>query len=136
MAVTIAAGNEEHACGGDPRKEKGIVVGAAHHFEKLESMLMAGIGEGRTHFGSAISGRICIEQFRLNRDLTLRGNILLCALDRLHYAIATRLIGVADVESHAHAARDAVHRSRKYFADADGGDGVGRAARARSVFDL
>src|SRR6266851_8608199 len=54
MAVTIAAGNEEHRRRGDPRNEKGVVVGAANHFEKLKSMFSAGIGERFAHLESTI----------------------------------------------------------------------------------
>src|SRR5882762_8625539 len=47
---------------------------------------------------SAICRRIGVEQFRLNRDLALGGNILRYTLDRLDHAIAPCLIGVANVE--------------------------------------
>jgi hypothetical protein len=76
MAVSIAAGNKEHSCGSDARYKERIVVGAADHFEKLEPMLAAGIGQGCPHFRGAICGRIGIEQFSLNRNLALRGKIL------------------------------------------------------------
>src|SRR5207253_8134472 len=128
MAVTMAAGNEEHAGRGDARNEKGIVVGTADHFEKREPMLATRIGEDHAHFGSAIRWRIGVEQFGLNEDVALRGEILLCALDRLHHAIAPRLIGVADVESQLDAAGNAVHRPGKNFTDTDSSDGISRSA--------
>src|SRR5216683_1852884 len=58
MAVTIAAGNEEHPRRCDPRNEKGIVVSPANHFEKLKSVPAAGIGERFAHVGSTMRRRI------------------------------------------------------------------------------
>src|SRR5258708_11198639 len=106
MAVSIAAGNKEHSGRCDARNEKGIVVGAADHFEKSEPVLAAGIGQGCPHFRGAICRRISIEQYRLNRDLALREKTLAIALDQFHYTIAPRLIGVADIEGQVDAARD------------------------------
>ena len=131
----MAARNEEHAGRGYARNKKRIVVGAAHHFEKREFMLAAGIGKSCAHLGRAIRRSVGIEQFRLNRNLAFSGKILPGALDQLHNAIAPRLIGVADVESQVDAAGNAVHRSGKDFTDTDGGDGIASSARARCVFD-
>src|SRR5207249_12302228 len=107
MAVAVPARNEKHPRRRNPGNEKGIMVSAAHHFEKWKSMLPAGTGKRLTHFGSAIRRRISVDQFPPNRDLTLRGNALSSALDHLHHALAPRQVRIPNVECHAQPTRKA-----------------------------
>src|SRR5256885_3292708 len=71
---TILQGDwSSDVCSSDlARNKKRIVVGAAHHFEKREFMLAAGIGKSCAHLGRAIRRSVGIEQFRLNRNLAFR----------------------------------------------------------------
>ena len=85
--------------------------------------------------GIADRGGIHANDFALNVYAATRGDDPHLRIDGGEQMITPRFVGIANIELHAHAARNAVDRAGKYFADAAGADGIDRAGGSRQAFE-
>ena len=129
------ARDEEHPGRRHPRHEERIVIRAADHGLVMQS---AGVGRRAERIDDeccGFGGRVGIQDLAVESDATGRSDGLRPALNDGQHGVAAGEIGVADIGQDSDQARDAVHRSRKDFADADRTDGVDRSRPLSGGFD-
>src|ERR1700730_17875634 len=69
VAVSVAAGDEQHRNRGDARDEKRVMISATDHRDGVQSVLTAGLRKCFDYGGSAVRGRVGVQQLAVDRDL-------------------------------------------------------------------
>jgi len=74
VAVSVAAGDEQHRNRGDVRDEKRVMISAANHGKKVQLMLAACLRESFDYRGITLGRRVGVQQLTLDRYLSLGCN--------------------------------------------------------------
>src|SRR5260370_21104053 len=128
VAVSVAAGDEQHRNRGDAGDEKRVMISATDHRNRLQFVLTAGLRKCFDYRGSTVRRRVGVQQLSVDRHLPFGCNRITSGFNRTHYTVAPLKICVADIHAKADPARNAIDRARKHFAYADGCDRVKRSA--------
>jgi len=135
VAVSVAAGDEQHRNRSDARDEKRVVIRATDHGKNVYRVLAARLRKGFDNRGCAVRRRVGIQQLTLDRNFSPNGNRRAGGVNCIHNLVAPLKIRVAYVNAEADSAWNAIDRAGKHVADAHRCHCVDRSAGTRSVLN-